>query len=315
MYRLSITFIGIICQIVICTAFLHAPNNCSFRIHSAQKLSSSENSDETTIRVLASKENTIQAPEPSLENSKNKNGLPPIKQIKGVIFDMDGTLIKPCIDFADMRKRVYELADMDSLLKNEPEENRRGDVLKLCNDFSAEGQKLVKAVFGDIEEKALRDMELMEYVGDLCNFLDSEGKKRAVLTRNVGYSVDVMHDKLWKEHSAREFFPAVNRETEGRENKGPLPLKPAPDAILHICNVWGYTPDEVVMVGDSAADDITAASRAGCGGRVLLKYNGKSYDNDSGEGDAMTSAKRLEREPTLLVSNLGELLNIMKEKE
>lgn len=247
-------------------------------------------------------------------SDKSSTGLPPIQQIKGVIFDMDGTLIEHCIDFAEMRKRVYEIADADPVLQIEPEEKRRGDVLELYHHFSAEGQVLVKAVFDDIEENALRNMKLMESVGDLCHFLDGKGIKRAVLTRNVGKSVDVMHQKLWNEHSAKEFFPAVNRETVGDEQKGPLPSKPSPEAIYHICNSWGCNSDEVVMVGDSDADDIAAAFRAGCIGRVLLKHNGISFDNDAGGGGATSASQYEEREPSLVVSNLGELLNIMREE-
>ena len=119
-----------------------------------------------------------------------------------------------------------------------------------------------------------------------------------------------MQDKLWNEYSAKEFFPAVNRETEGKY--GPLPSKPSPEPILHICNIWGCLPGNVIMVGDCAADDIVAASRAGCGGRVLLKYNGEILDNDSGGGDAINDAEREEREPSLVVTTLGELLQILE---
>jgi len=32
----------------------------------------------------------------------------------GVVFDMDGTLTVPCIDFDDMRTRVFAIAGVDS---------------------------------------------------------------------------------------------------------------------------------------------------------------------------------------------------------
>ena len=128
--------------------------------------------------------------------SKQDEKLPPVHQIKGVIFDMDGTLIKPCIDFSDMRNRVYAIADSDSSLKHKPEEERRGDVLELYHFLSDEGKKLAKGVFDDIEAKAIRDMTLMDSVADVCHYLDQLGIKRAVLTRNVEESINVMQKKL-----------------------------------------------------------------------------------------------------------------------
>ena len=243
------------------------------------------------------------------------NGIPPMDDIVGVIFDMDGTLIKPCIDFADMRSRVYAIADADSNLKHKPEEERRGDILELYQFLSDEGKALAKAVFDDIEAKAMRDMELMDSVGDICHFLDDKGIKRAILTKNVEKSVIGMQEMMRNEHSIKEFFPCVNRETkggDGDESSDTLPSKPSPEAILHICKVWGCSPADVIMVGDSAADDIAAAHRAGCGGRVLLQLNGESVDNDAGGGDAVTDAERAERVPSLTVSNLSELLSIMQ---
>lgn len=37
------------------------------------------------------------------------------KIIRGVVFDMDGTLTVPCIDFADMKRRVGVPPDADIL--------------------------------------------------------------------------------------------------------------------------------------------------------------------------------------------------------
>lgn len=38
--------------------------------------------------------------------------------------------------------------------------------------------------------------------------------------------------------------------------------KPSPQALLHICKTWGVSPSEVIMVGDSAKDDIGEAFSA-----------------------------------------------------
>jgi phosphoglycolate phosphatase-like HAD superfamily hydrolase len=240
--------------------------------------------------------------------------LPNINSIKGIIFDMDGTLIQPSIDFAELRRRVHELADTDPLLRDEPEEIRRGDVLEMHSTFSHEGQALVQEVFDDIEEMALRGMTLMDNCGDLCHFLDERGIPRAVLTRNVERSVGVMQEKLWETSNVKGFFPTVNRNTVGMNGEA-LEIKPSPDSIYHICTIWGCDPKDVLMVGDSVSDDIVAANRAGCGGSVLLNFNGKKWDNDSGgKGtDGMGEDQLKEREPTIVIHDLGDLQQILEE--
>ncbi len=281
--------------------------------HSLRLLSSSSALGLSQNDIEMDVDNSITSSSTSSTSSTSftPSTLPSTKSIKGVIFDMDGTLIKPCIDFADMRRRIYEIADTDPLLQDKSEVERRGDVLKLYTTFSDEGQVAAKVVFDDIEAKALRDMMLMPNIGDLCNFLDGKGIPRAVLTRNVGKSIEVMQEKLWESKSVKEFFPVINRESEGSDGRM-LEMKPSPDAIFHICNVWGCDPKDVLMVGDSAADDIVAANRAGCGGSVLLNFNGLQLDNDSGDGDARSEDERRERVPTIVIHDLGELQEIME---
>jgi phosphoglycolate phosphatase-like HAD superfamily hydrolase len=247
-------------------------------------------------------------------NRINRSSLPPTKDIVGIIFDMDGTLIKPVINFAEMRKRIFEIADRDPELSCQPEEKRRGDVLLLYQMLSVQGQREADSVFKDIEARAIADMMLMDGIGELCQFMDSRGMQRAVLTRNVQLSIDVMHKKLWDQYSVKEFYPSVHRlSVDGDGNI--LPSKPNPDAIHYICQVWSCKPSQILMVGDSCADDIVAASRAECGGSVLLKYMGKDVDNDAGGGIAKTDEEWQEREPTLSVTCLNELRKILERND
>lgn len=261
--------------------------------------------------LIDTQSSSIQQPTTSRRDEGTRRGIPSRINIKGVIFDMDGTLTKHCIDFHDLRKRIYDIADSDIELLNTPESMRRGDVLQLYQHFSEDGQMKAKAVFDDIETKAIRDMTLTEGVGDLCQYLDSFGIKRAVLTRNVLRSVNAMHGKIWEESGVTEFFPVVCRETLALDGVSTIKSKPSPDAIFHICNVWDCSPQDVIMIGDSDADDIVAASRAGCGGRILLTLDGHRTDTDCGGGGPNDDIERLEREPSLVIQSLRELMEIL----
>ena len=247
-------------------------------------------------------------PEISVKIEKSSFCIP--KNPVGIIFDMDGTLIKPCIDFKEMRRQIYEIADSSKVTFG-----LRGDVLELVeNSFSGEQQIQAKEVFMAIEKQAILDMEIMDEVVDLLRFIDDCGMKRAILTRNVGTSVIAMEEKMTfstEEILSATFDPVIARDSivsfDGSE-KVLLPPKPEPDAILYICQQWNCLPADVIMVGDSAADDITAANRAGCSS-VLLN-TGK--DNDSGRGSALTKEEIQEQTPTHSVLSHGEIKRMLQ---
>ena len=130
-----------------------------------------------------------------MNNEKQTCEIPSLLSLKGIIFDMDGTLLHPCIDFASMRSQIYEIANRD------------------------EGE-LIKSLPETIEEDAIRHMKFMDDMVDLVKFLDAQGISRAVLTRNVERSLDAMYDKLWNEEGIPPFSPAVAKDTVTRTEYG-----------------------------------------------------------------------------------------------
>jgi HAD superfamily hydrolase (TIGR01549 family) len=60
----------------------------------------------------------------------------------------------------------------------------------------------------------------------------------------------------------QEFSPALSREFK--------PYKPSAAPLLHICNTWGASPSEVLMVGDSAKDDVSFSSSPRFGKSLFL---------------------------------------------
>lgn len=229
----------------------------------------------------------------------------------GVIFDMDGTLLHQSIDFASMRQSIYAVANEDA---NVNERVDSGCVLEIAERLSPEGRAKAQEIFADIEKRAVEKMSFMDGLPDLLRYLDDHGVRRAVLTRNVESSVDTMHDRLWADHDLPPFFPALARDSKTEDSlRRQLPSKPDPEAIRYICDaVWRCDPAHVIMVGDSVTDDIHCANRAGCGASVLLKYQGKSLDNDSGNSDVIDlSGSNVEiTKPTLVVEGLHILTKL-----
>ena len=228
--------------------------------------------------------------------------------LKGVIFDMDGTLIQHSIDFAEMRRRIYEVVDNDPIGKG----LERTCVLALAKQLSPEGQDRANEIFADIELRAKEEMKLMPGGSEILSFLNDNNLKKAVLTRNKMHNVHHMQQLYLDVIGSIDgplFHPIVARDAVSDSiDKEPLKQKPHPDGILHVCSVWNCHPSEVIMVGDSANDDMAAANRAGCGGAVLLtQSDGTSLDTDSGYKVGNTEKEVTERTPSLCVESLDEL--------
>ena len=252
----------------------------------------------------AAAEIVAEEPHPS---SDGNNLLPSPNDLVGIVFDMDGTITKHSIDFAELRRRIYEIAEDDCL------EHDGECVLALAERMSPEGKQRAQDVFADIEDRAIEDMAFMDGLADLCKYIDECGLKRAILTRNVRRSVNALHEKLQKDEDIAGFSPALARDSVCEEGN-PIPPKPAPDAILHICSSWGCEPRNVLMVGDSPADDIVAGYRAGCGARVLLAEGGVTRDNDTTGNGAPTDEEEIrQRTPCITVTSLLELRDLLRE--
>jgi HAD superfamily hydrolase (TIGR01549 family) len=160
--------------------------------------------------------------------------------IRGVIFDMDGTITAPYLDFARIKAEAG-IGDVDML-----------DYLRGAT--GAEYERLHK-LLTRFEEDGAAAAKLNRGARTLLRHLDQRGIPTALLTRNSRRSVDAVCQKL-----GVRFDIAVTRE-EG-------PHKPAPEPIWRIMERWGLRRDEVLMVGDYKWD-VLCARNAGVPCAVL----------------------------------------------
>jgi len=147
-----------------------------------------------------------------------------------------------------------------------------GDLLETVATWSAAEQERARRVLADIEREAAENTVLMPGIVDLCRALDEASIRRSLVTRNVGKSVDLFHNRHFP---LPPFHPAVARDTGGFRHK------PHPDALLHCLETWGVDAHHTVMIGDSARDDVAAGRGAGCW-TVLLAPGGGDEDGSRG---------------------------------
>lgn len=227
--------------------------------------------------------------------------------LRGAVFDMDGTLTVPNLDFQEMYRRVG---------------CKTKDILSEIDGWPEDKQKKANEVIFEMEQEALRTMKRMPGAEELGKFFDDTGLPRGLVTRNVQTSVAHFHAVAWP---LPPFAPALARDFK--------PYKPAPDALLHICERWGVHPSEIVMVGDSPKDDIVSGNRAGAV-TVLLDTEGKwTMEEKGGEDGAggpdgaaatagggaatdngIAAATKLQGEmvPTFIVSSLREVAPLLQ---
>ena len=155
--------------------------------------------------------------------------------IRGLIFDLDGTLVDSGLDFEQMRCEMG-LAPGSPLLES----------LASLSDAEAERCHLILARH---ERAGAERAVLMPGVAEFLAQVVERGIRCAVFTRNGREVARQTLDRL-----GLRFEIIVARED--------APIKPNPTGILGICKSWGLQPTEVAMVGDYRFD-IVAGQQAG----------------------------------------------------
>ena len=154
-------------------------------------------------------------------------------RFRAVIFDLDGTLTEPILDFEAIRAEIGLAAGLpilEQVLTLEPSARRRAEAILLRH-----------------EREAIAQATLADGCADLLGHLDSLEIPTAILTRNVREVVDTF---------ARTFgfrFRVVFTREDG-------PPKPSPAGVLSICEELRVPPSEALTVGDYKFDVMAGRS-------------------------------------------------------
>ncbi|MCG3147688.1 MAG: Phosphoglycolate phosphatase [Verrucomicrobiae bacterium] len=161
--------------------------------------------------------------------------------IRGVIFDMDGTITAPYLDFL----RIKEEAGIGDV-----------DMLEYLRNATGAEYERVHTILMRFEEGGVANAKLQRGARTLLRYLARQRNPTALLTRNSRKSVDGVCRKL-----KLRFDITVTRE-DG-------PHKPAPEPIWRIAKQWKLSHQEVLMVGDYKWD-VLCAKNAGIPCALLL---------------------------------------------
>jgi HAD superfamily hydrolase (TIGR01509 family) len=164
-------------------------------------------------------------------------------KIKAVIFDLDGTITEPYLDFDRIRAEIGLSPDTGSLLE-EMEKMKGAD------------RKRAEEILYKHEQSAIEHSVLNTGAGETLKWLRQTGIRIGVLTRNTHTSALAVA----KKHNI-EFDAVVDRD-DG-------PVKPNPFGVKRLCKHFKVEPAQVLVVGDYLFD-LQSAKAAGATA-VLIK--------------------------------------------
>eukprot|EP00798_Chlamydomonas_sp_ICE-L_P007886 gene7886-1099_t len=199
--------------------------------------------------------------------------------LRGVVFDMDGTLTIPNLDFALMYKRC-----------NVP---IKDDLIRVVNAMPKAEKDAAWRVIDDMEEEGRRTLQLKRGVVELASWLKHHKVRTAVVTRNSAVTLDHLTSNLWKAADLPPFSVALSRDDTS------IPPKPDPEALRVIAGKWGVDPGpDLLMVGDSPSMDVLFGKAAGSS--TALLDSGRRFLEDGSDKGADFCVEYLYQLPALI---------------
>ncbi len=156
-----------------------------------------------------------------------------MNNIRAVLFDMDGTLTAPNIDWKQLRQRVgvpEGVGIMEHIYSLSAEEAHRADL-----------------VVRDIEMASVQSAEANDGLTDLFQRLDETSWRRALITNNHKRAMEHVVDTF-----DLRFDLLLSRED--------ALLKPAPDLLNLALERFDLAPDQAVFIGDGRYDREASAA-------------------------------------------------------
>ena len=150
----------------------------------------------------------------------------------GVIFDLDGTLTVPYLDFDAIRAEIGLPP---------------GPILEALEQMSAVERTRAQQILDRHERDAAENSTLQAGAIDTINRLKARGLRIGILTRNT---------RRWTRHVLEKHGLTV----DGIRCRDDGTTKPSPEPVLELCAELGVDPARTCLVGDHLFDILAGAA-------------------------------------------------------
>lgn len=177
-----------------------------------------------------------------------------MSKYKGIIFDLDGTLLNTIEDIGDSMNGVLETFNLPIYSYEEYKKKIGGGFRKLTlNSFPEKIDeetidKALDMLYKNYDRRYLNKTRPYESIDNLLNSLVEEGIKLGVNSNKKDEYTKNLIEKFFKTIP----FVKVYGERNG------IPNKPDPATALEIAQLMNLNPEEVLFIGDSNTDIVTA---------------------------------------------------------
>lgn len=175
--------------------------------------------------------------------------MPRFPPARGVIFDLDGTLVNSALDFDQMRREM-------GLAPGTP-------VLEGIAELPTGEAARCWAILEEHERAGCQRATRVAGAAELLADLAAQAFHRGLLTRNSRRFTGELIERL-----GLQFDAVMTRDD--------APPKPDPAAIWRICDGWAIEPARVAMIGDYRFD-LEAGAKAGT--RTVLYTAGRARES------------------------------------
>ncbi len=169
-------------------------------------------------------------------------------KIEAIIFDLDGTITKPILNFDAIRKEIgVESGPVwESIQKMEPEERRQAEKILVTREIEA-------------AERA----ELNDGAEELFGKLSQTTIASAILTRNCLAAWNIVKNKF-------------NLDVHAVYTREDGPLKPDPKPVVMLAKQLRIPTEKILLIGDYLFD-IQAGNSAGTATALLVNHQTPNY--------------------------------------
>ncbi len=173
--------------------------------------------------------------------------------IKGIIFDMDGTILNTLTDITQSVNHALTLFHLPTKTESDIKLAVGNGALKLIERVTPE--TFTKEQIHDVWKvyQTYYDQHSSDHTGpypgimELLYKLKAKGLKLAVVSNKFEHLVQSLNIEMFK-----GYFDASVGEVKG------IPIKPDPAMVFKALHILDLNPEEVLYVGDSEVDIITA---------------------------------------------------------